>query len=134
MATITIIKTPYEMSWSRNPLLWSFKINPFTANNITNRTRVQFALMVETEFHSNSFVSVWNASEYPDAQGFVTIDLSAVLDTQLEFYVPNKQYVKFHKCKKQAKRYYLSYALHDNDGQILAPADTGKYYVAKGWT
>lgn len=132
MATITQIKAPYEISWSRNPILFSFKINPFTANDITNRTRMLFALMVETEFMSNNFESVWSAVEYPDANGFVTIDLSAVLDTQLEFYVPNKQYVKFHRCKKQIKRYYLRYSMQDNDALMIVPADTIKYNVAKG--
>lgn len=132
MATITVIKTPYEISFSRNPILWSFKVTPFTTTDINNRTRLVVSLMVETEFNSGNFEAAWEGVEYPDASGFVTIDLSAVLDTRLEFYVPNSQYVKFHRCKKQIKRYYISYSLRDNDGQMMVPIDTIKYYVAKG--
>ncbi|MBK6820246.1 MAG: hypothetical protein IPG85_11920 [Bacteroidetes bacterium] len=120
------------MSWSRNPILFSFKVNPFNVNDINNRTKVQFALMVETFFNSGIYVAAWRATEYPDANGFATIDLSPILDTQLEFYVPNKQYVKFHRCKKQVKKYYLSYSIQDNDGTLTVPADTSIFYVCKG--
>lgn len=132
MAALSIIKAPYVISWSRNPILFSFKVTPFTINDVNTRTRVQISLQVETYFQSNIFETVWTAVEYPDAKGFLTMDMSAVLDTKLEFYVPNKQYVKFHKCKKQVKKYRFTYSLINNDGQMVAPANSAEYYVVKG--
>jgi hypothetical protein len=118
MYSLQLIGTPHPITFSRNPIVFRFRVSPFSVNELNSRLRVVVAVYVETSSHSNVFQLQWNGAEYPNNKGYASIDIQTIIDANLEFYVPDLSNPFFQKCKHQSKRFYITYQLQDNDGLI----------------
>lgn len=125
------IKSPYSIAWSKNPIEFIFKIANFIPAYITNRTRLNVIVWVETAANSNTFEQAWQGVEYPNQQGIFKLNIATILDTKLAYFIPNG-INKFTIAPQQCKKYYLSYYLSNANNETTPSVDSGKYYVIKG--
>jgi hypothetical protein len=105
---------------------------PFTQSDVAMRRRIAAQLWVESFYGSGIFDVKWNAICSPNADGIATLDVSQALDGCLEFFTPNPQTIKFHRARKQSKRFYIRYWLEDLSGQIGTYVDTDITVCVKG--
>ncbi len=129
---IQLIKNPYEITFSKNPILFSFRITPFSNADIDKRTRLAISIEIESEAFKGDFNKIWEGSEYPNGKGFVDIDIQSQIDAHLEYLVPDKNIIKFHHAKKQMKRYRISYYTIDNNNTISATTTSTLFFACKG--
>lgn len=132
MYNLQLIGEPNGVAFSRNPIVFRFRVSPFTANELNNRLRVVVNVYMESNCYSNVYTLLWSGAEYPDGKGYAKIDLQTILDANLEFHIPDLTNPSFQRCKNQSKRYYISYQLQNNDGFIGTPVSTITYIAAKG--
>lgn len=132
MYNLQLIGEPTNVSFTRNPVVFRFRVNPFTVNELNNRLRVIVNVYMESSAYSNVFSLLWSGAEYPDAKGYAKIDLQTILDANLEFYIPDLTNPFFQRCKGQSKRFYITYQLQDNDGFIGTPTNSNYVIAAKG--
>lgn len=132
MYQLSILESPPNITFSRNPIIFKFKINPFTQANINNRLRVQVELYMESSGYTGDYKHVWTGFAFPNAQGFAEIDLQSVIDPQLTFFTPPLKYAQLFKCTGQYTGFYIRYFLIDNVDTATTPVSTTATTVAKG--
>ncbi len=132
MYSLQLLKWPHTIVFSRNPILYQFRVAPFSISEVNARLRVVFTVMVETYFNSNIFEPLYTGSEYPNNRGIATLDLQSTLNASLDFYTPDLNLKKFHRCKKQSKHAYIRYQMQDNNGNFTAEVNTDPFVVIKG--
>lgn len=132
MSQVSILESPYEVAFSRNPVVFKFKVNPFTEAEINSRLRVQVEVYMESTGWAGDYKQIWSGFTYPNNQGIAEIDLQTVLDAQLTFYTPPLKYNQFFKCTGQYAGYYIKYFLIDNQNALTSPVIADGTLVAKG--
>lgn len=133
MAAIYLIKHPSPLNFSRNPIVFGFKVVPFSTTSVENRHKIQIMLEFCSSMISPSMSPIWEGSISPDADGICRIDLAEFLDSKLKFYVPNKTIGnKLHMCKEQCGYFRISYHLTDGLNQLTTVGYSDIYRVYKG--
>lgn len=80
MPQLSLINSPYEVCFSRNPVVYRFKVTPYGSEEIALNTQVAVSLYIESLHYSNLFTEVKRVALVPDAQGFCSIDWSNLID------------------------------------------------------
>lgn len=132
MFNIQLLQAPYLISFSKNPVLWKFRIAPFTTAQVASRLRLVLSVHVEDYFDSGLFREVWRGEEYPNERGLAYINIQTILDASLEYYVPDNNVVKIHRCKRQSKRYFIRYWYQDENGSLSTETQSDTLTVIKG--
>lgn len=129
---IQVIKTPHTISFSKNPVLFFFKLAPFTAIDIQNRLRLVISVEMESETHKGDFEKVYEYIEYPDAGGYIETNIQSVLHAHLQYLTPDFNIIKFHRAKHHVKRFRITYYSLDADNNTTVPVTSSIYYAIKG--
>lgn len=129
---LQIVKQPYEVSWSRNPILFRFRVNPWTDNESQVNTMISVTLFAESEHYRNDFTAIKQVALRPDANGFAEIDFKVLLDAQLSFFLPKPGTLDPQQCASQGARYYIRYSLVNDYEQSQAPLESDILHVLKG--
>lgn len=132
MYSLSLIKTPYEYAFTKNPIVFRFHLSPFDLAEIQSRLRVMVTIYVETYFGSGIFDPLTTLYEYPDKNGLATLNIASVLDAATKFYTPDPTLTKFHRCKEQSKRYYISYRYLDSANNMSDPLTSDTFIALKG--
>lgn len=133
MATqLSLVNQPYTLAFSRNPLYFRWKVTHWdVADNVAN-TRIQVKIFAESRHYQGDFRDVYTYMLSPDASGFAWVDVAAMLDAQLVFYLPRPKQKGIQLARRQAIRYRLQYVLVNDFEQITSIVTTSEFTVFKG--
>lgn len=129
---VQLFKKPADIAFSRNPILFRFKLQPYSDQDVELNTRLCVALYAESEHYGADFKELKLVTLRPDADGFCEIDFSVLLDAQLDFYTPAPGQLTPQRAAKQSIRYYLHYYVTTDYEAVVTPTDTQKFHVIKG--
>lgn len=133
MAAIYLIKHPSPFNFSRNPIVFGFKVVPYSIESVEARHKLRIMLEFGESMVSTAMSSIWEGSLTPDADGICRIDLASLLDSKLKFYVPNKTVGnKLHLCKEQCGYFRISFHLTDGMNLLTTVGYSDIYRVYKG--
>ncbi len=134
MPVLSIVKQPYEICFSRNPLVYRFKVTPFGDDEINANTRISVSLYMESEHFLGDFREIKQCALRPDMQGFAEIDFCRMVDSYLDFYVPKlgNGATKLQEAKGQMLQFYVRYALIDDYVQLRPPVNSDIRHALKG--
>lgn len=127
-----LIKQPYNVSFSQNPMPFIFALSPYSDSEKAQDIRLQVRIMIEHTFNSNFFTEVKSQDYYPDNNGLIKVDIAGVIDPYLEFYTPKPSLQKAVQCVDQRKRYKVSYLLMRDNTVVQAVQDSTTAFVLKG--
>lgn len=130
--TITLLKKPYEISFSGNPIPFSFAIFPYGAVEKVQDIRLQVRVLVEQAFESDVFTEVRSQNFYPTTTGEVSLDLKSILDPYLSYYTPRPGLLKPLEAEEQRKRFKISWLLQQNGAIIGTVTESNIFYAIKG--
>lgn len=132
MPQLSLINSPYEVCFSRNPVVYRFKVTPYGSEEIALNTQVAVSLYIESLHYSNLFTEVKRVALVPDAQGFCSIDWSNLIDANLDYEPPAPNNINITLLTKQAKRFYIRYALINNYEQAADAVQSAVFTAFKG--
>lgn len=130
--SVTLIKTPYTVSFSGNPLPFVFILTPYGATEKAQDIRLQVMVYVEKGFGTNVFVQAYNQNYYPDGYGQFSLDLHTVIDPYLTWYTPKPGLKKIVEAAGQRARYKISYLLQQQGAAVGTSTDSDIFYAIKG--
>lgn len=128
---INLLKKPYEVSLSGNPVPFTLAISPYGSSQQLQDIRVQVRILIEIAYGSNIFSEVKNQSFYPTSDGLVTMEIQTILDPYLEYYTPAPNLLKPVEATEQRKRYKISWLLQQDGAVISGPSESGIFYIIK---
>jgi hypothetical protein len=108
---VTLLKQPFEISFSGNPLPFCFAISPYTQSEKLQDIRLNVRVLVENAFGSNDFSEVMSQSFYPDDSGQVKFDVQSIVEPYLTYFFPGKSLRAPVEAIGQRKRYRVDYYL-----------------------
>lgn len=129
---ITLLKQPYEVSFTGNPMPFVFALSPYGSTERAQEIKLQVRILVEQAFGSNVFTEAYNQNFYPDGYGKFTMDVRTVVDPYLDYYQPRPGLKLPVDAANQRKRYKISYLLTQDGAIVTGPTTTGAFYAVKG--
>lgn len=132
MATVNLTKSPHTISFSRNPVVFRFRVSPYSDEDIFINTKVMVQLYAESYHYANDFIEIKSVILRPDKSGFIEQDWSMQLDSLVEFQTPLPTQMNAQVCKKQAVRYYLRYYIITDFEASGNAQTTSKFHIYKG--
>lgn len=122
MLSALIIKQPYEVSFSGNPMPYSFGITPYGATEKTQDIRLIIRIMVENTYNTGFFSEIKSQQFIPDESGQVSFDVSTLIDPYLEYQAPKPALSRPIQAIGQRKRYRVDYLIQ-KDGAIVGTVE-----------
>ena len=129
---IILVKQPYEVSFSGNPIPYLFSLSPYTDREESQNLRIVIGVQVEQAFSSGIFDEVKTQTFFPDADGGIVFDISSILHPYLEYFIPPLSLDQPVFATGQYKRYQLSYYLTKDNIPLTVKVVTGPQLVIKG--
>lgn len=129
---VSLFKSPYEISFTGNPMPYAFAISPYGDTERLQDIRLQVRILLEETFNSNVFTEIKNQNFYPDDDGKVEIDVRSMLDAYLDWYTPKPGLQSPVQAFGQRKRYKLSYILQKDGAIVGSVTETTAQYAVKG--
>jgi hypothetical protein len=119
--------TPHEIAFSRNPIL--FQIS-------TNNAYLIYKVHIETFHKSNQFQEVFSRTMIPDSLGIAQLYIQEILNSYLEYEIPDFEETANVEITKTIKRYYVEVDGYNSSGvnvESITINNSGDYYrVVKG--
>lgn len=125
MATVTLLKQPYQICFSGNPVQFIWQVVPYDSNEKSSDINLTVRVYVENIFNSTSFDQVYVQKLYPDDKGQVKLDVSSIIDPHLEFYTPRPDLAKPIEATAQRKRFKVAYFLQEADQGVVPWSGAG---------
>lgn len=131
--TLKLYKKPNTFNFSKNALPFGFAVFPFTESNVLERQRVFVRVLFTHDMESNALLNeIWSGYVSPDKDGYGMLDLSAIIDAQLDYFVPKTNIIKLFECKKQCGQFKVQYYFGDNFNILSNQHESDTFYVYKG--
>lgn len=132
MQQIKLYKEPSLHVFSQNPIVFGFRVTPFTIVNQVNRQRIVYSIQFASNADGVSAKTVFTGMVYPDVNGLCVIDIKSIIDSQLVYFVPNHLIEKVYKCEGQCGWFTLTYFLQEGTALLSSQITTSKYFAYKG--
>ena len=125
-----LLKQPYEVSFSGNPMPFVFSLSPYGDSEKLQNLQLQVSVSIEQA--DNLFSEIKAQTFFPDANGLIQFDVRSFIHAYLDYYTPKPSLKTPVLAKNQSKRYKVSYTLI-RDNQIIRQAqDSDILYAIKG--
>lgn len=108
MPTLNLIKTPYEISFTGNPMQFIWQVAPYGSKEQSSDITVTVRVLVENIFNSGIFDEVYVQKLYPAGDGTVRFDVGSVISPYLDYYTPRTDLARPIECISQRKRYQVT--------------------------
>lgn len=108
MPTLNLIKTPYEISFTGNPMQFIWQVAPYGSKEQSSDITITVRVLVESIFNSGSFEEAYVQKLYPAADGTVKMDVGSIISPYLEYYLPRTDLIKPIEAINQRKRYQVT--------------------------
>jgi hypothetical protein len=128
---INLLKKPYEVSLSGNPIPFIFALSPYGNAEHAQDIRLQITVLVEQSFGSGIFSIARQQNFYPTADGIFSMEVQTILDPYLEYYVPRPALQRPVQAISQRKRFKINYVLQQNGALVGSSTDSSIFYVVK---
>ena len=109
---ILLLKQPYEVSFTGNPMPFVFSVAPYSSTERAMDIRLSVRVQIEKTYNSGNFADIRSQSFYPDTNGLITVDVSNIIHPYLSFYTPNLNLSIPVECIGQRLRYKIIYLLY----------------------
>lgn len=129
---LSIIKSPYTISFTGNPVAFTFAITPYRTAEQKKDLKIIVTIEVEEDFMSNSFDEVKEFLVYPKENGCATVSIEKVLNTFLSQQLPRLTQNILLPLTEQCKRYQVSYRLINGNDLAEGPATSSIFYALRG--
>lgn len=129
---ITLIKQPYTVSFSGNPMPFTFALSPYGSNERLINIAVVIRLQAETAYNSNSFSDIKVQTCLPDDAGLVQIDVNTIIHPYLNYYSPKLTLNTPVICNKQFIRYKILYYITVDNKPLGSIAESAIFNAIKG--
>jgi hypothetical protein len=129
---INLIKKPHEVSFSGNPMGFSFALSPYSLREQAVNYAVLITVFIEKVYDNNAFEIVKSQTYYPSKEGIVNFDVRSLIDPFLEYYTPRPDLTVPTVCENQTKRYKLSYGILKDGIPVGDAINTDILYAMKG--
>jgi hypothetical protein len=131
--SLSIIKTPYLISFTGNPVAFTFAITPYRGPELKKDYKIIVRLEVEETFMSNTFTNVKEMLLYPEENGCATVSIQNILSAFLQQDFPRLNQTQLVPLTEQCKRYQVSYRLLNGTGLVSGSVNTtGIFFALKG--
>lgn len=128
---VLLLKKPFEVSLSGNPIPFVFQLTPYGPIQRTAKYKLQVNILIEKVYRSRIYENVYAQLFFPDISGQISMDVRTVLDAYLEFYMPKLSLQNLIVCKDQVKRFQISYQLQLDDAFVSDLATTDSFSAIK---
>lgn len=129
---VLLLRKPYEVSFSGNPVAFMFIVTPYTDIEHGQDIGVNVTIEVEEAFNTQLFTAARQNIYLPNQKGVVELDVQHVLQAYLTQYIPSLTLSAHVVCEGQTRRYRLSYQLIVNGNVASQPVTTDIFNVIKG--
>lgn len=127
-----LIKKPFEISFTGNPMPYTFALTPYGGTERTQDIRLVIRVLIENVFNSGSFTEVKSQAFYPNDKGEVSFDVKKIIHSYLEYFLPNPGLQVPLQATNQRKRYRVDYLIQ-KDGTLVGDVEqTAILYALKG--
>ena len=139
MPNITLIKQPYEVSFTGNPMPFTWQVSPYGNKERTSDITLTVRVLIENVFGSGVFDEAYVQKLYPADDGTFRIDAASIVSPYLDYYTPRADLSKPVEAIGQRKRFQVKTTFSapgyfpfgdPNLGQIYVPPVY--YYAVKG--
>lgn len=128
---VLLLKKPFEVSLSGNPIPFVFQLTPYGFLQRAAKYKLQVNILIEKVYRSRIYENVYSQLFFPDVSGQISMDVRTVLDAYLEYYVPKLSLQNLIVCKDQVKRFQISYQLQLDDAFVSDLATTDSFSAIK---
>lgn len=128
---IFLIKKPYEISLSGNPIVFSFGLSPYGTREKTQDIHLQVTILLEQTNGSGFYTEIKTQEFYPTGEGQFQLEIQSILDPYLEYYLPRPDMDQPQRCPDHVKKYKLTWILMNAEAIISGPSQSSVYYVCK---
>jgi hypothetical protein len=130
---LLLIKTPYEINFSGNPVAFSFAITPYRSAEQQLNLTIIVRTEIEEVFGSNIFIEAKESVYSPLKDGSLTTPLQTVLRSYLTQYIPPLAQALAINITGQVKRFRITYRLLNDNVLVNGSVNTSDiFYVIKG--
>lgn len=130
---LNIIKQPYIVSFTGNPVAFTLAITPYRAAEQKKDYKIVVRVEVEEDFKSNTFSEVKEFLLYPGDNGVVTASIEKVLHSFLTQKLPRLTQDVLLPLTEQCKRYQISYRLLNGNDLVDGTLKTSPtFYALRG--
>lgn len=126
-----LIKKPYRISFSKNPMPFSFALYPYGNTEKDQDIRMQVRVMIETNFGSETYVEARSQTFFPNNEGGFDFDVRSTVDAFLQYYLPKLSISKMTQATGQFKRYKIIWTVIQN-GLVKSSEESDPLYAIKG--
>ncbi len=128
---LIIVKKPYEVCFSGNPVVYSFQFTPYTVIEQAQEIKIQVRIEKETAFNA-PFIEIYSKVFYPDYRGFAEVDIKTIVDAHLKFSTPKSNLNHAVLATQQYCRFRVV-IVATKDGQLITtPVTSDPVTVLKG--
>ncbi|HYC27602.1 MAG TPA: Ig-like domain-containing protein [Chitinophagaceae bacterium] len=129
---IILLKQPYSVSFSGNPLAFSFAVTPYGDTERKQNIRLIVKVLVEKLSGSGLYDEVKSSVFFPDAEGMVSMDVKSLIEPYLHYYQPRPDLTIPLKTPQQQCRYKVSWLLEKDGVPVGDAAESNAYHCLKG--
>ena len=130
---LLLIKQPYPLSFSGNPVHFSFAVTPYRTSEMALDIKIIVRVEVEDDPDALVFITAKEAALYPAKDGTATINIQTILKSFLSQYIPPPSQSIPSEARGQVKRYKISYHLLNNNVVVSNSVQvTDIYHIIKG--
>lgn len=118
MPAIQILKQPYQVNFSGNPITYSFAFTPYSTPEKKLDLKMNIIIEKEVGSYTDVFTEIKSDIFFPDDNGVISLNIDTIVDAYLEFYTPRYSQTAPIKVEKQSARFRVR-ALTQIDGVQL---------------
>lgn len=129
---LILLKKPYTISFTGNPIPFVFALTPYGDVEKTQDIRLQIRVLIEQVYNSNTFIEARSQTFYPNGDGRFELDIRSIIDPYLKFYLPRTDFTTPVDAPDQHKRFKISYLLQVNNNIVGSVTETDIFNAIKG--
>lgn len=129
---VNLIKKPYEVSFSNNPISFVFALSPYGSTERSQDIRLSVRIQIEDLFLSDIWSEVYTQTYSPNNDGIIEVETSSIIHPYLEYYTPRPTLAIPIYASNQRKRYRILYLLQKDGLPVGTTVTTPEFYAIKG--
>jgi len=127
-----LIKKPYTLAFSGSPMVFTWAVTPYNADDADNDIKLQVRLLIERTFMSGVYTEEYSKEYLPDALGKISVELQSIIDPFLKFYVPDININQPAVADGQSLRYKVQWLLIKNSNSVGSTETSEELIAIKG--
>lgn len=140
MATLNLLKEPYEVSFTGNSMQFIWQVAPYGTKERTSDITLTVRVLIENIFGSGFFSEAYVQKILPADDGTIKLDVASIVSPYLDYYLPRTDLSKPIEATGHRKRYQVIttfdapgfFPFGNPDLPPISPPAPTIYYAIKG--